>query len=119
MNYDKIIIEMLSRIQTLEEKVAVLTTPKASEATLVEEVKVTTSDIRNFIEGKIEEAAADGEEYIVFKALDIHNAMKLTSKYPMVCNAMRQCMKEGDQVIYETQSGYSSTLEIKYLCKKM
>lgn len=41
-----------------------------------------------------------------------------TSRYPMVCNAMRQCMKDGDQVIYETQSGYSSTLEIRYFCMK-
>ena len=28
---------------------------------------------------------------------------------------MRQCMKENDMVVFEPESGFSSTLEIKYL----
>ena len=35
----------------------------------------------------------------------------------MVCNAMRQCMKEDDCVVFAPESGYSSTLEISYINK--
>jgi uncharacterized protein YehS (DUF1456 family) len=117
MNYDTVIVEMLSRIQALEEQVAELKSEQKKEAEK-EMNKVSTADIRMFIDGLINEAENRGEDSITIKALDIHNAMGLTSRYPMVCNAMRQCMKDGDQVIFETQSGYSSTLEIMYLCKK-
>ena len=116
MSYDKIIIEMLSRIQTLEEQVAALSMTQQHEKASQERNKVTTADIRDFIDKQISEATERNEKYITFKALDIHNALKLTSRYPMVCNAMRQCMKDGDQIIFETQSGYSSTLEIQYFC---
>lgn len=114
MNYDTVIVEMLSRIQALEEQVAELKNEQKKEAEK-ETIKVTTADIRQFIDGRINEAAKNGEDSITLKALDIHKAMNLTSRYPMVCNAMRQCMKDEDQVIFETQSGYSSTLEIKYM----
>ena len=117
MKYDTVIVEMLSRIQALEEQVAELKNEQEKEAEK-EINKVSTADIRMFIDGMINEAANSGKDSITLKALDIHNAMGLTSRYPMVCNAMRQCMKDGDQVIYETQSGYSSTLEIRYFCMK-
>ena len=45
---------------------------------------------------------------------DIHREKKLKSAMPMVCNAMRQCMGDFDEVLYETASGYSSTLKIEY-----
>lgn len=117
MNYDTVIVEMLSRIQALEEQVADLKSKQKKESEK-EMNKVSTADIRKFIDGMINDAANRGENSITIKALDIHNAMCLTSRYPMVCNAMRQCMKDGDEVKFETQSGYSSTLEIMYLCKK-
>ena len=45
MNYEKIIVELLGRIQVLEEKVAVLM--KERETELPKEInKVTTEDIR-------------------------------------------------------------------------
>ena len=116
MNYDTVIVEMLSRIQALEEQVAELKSEQKKE-TEKDIIKISTADIRQFIDGMINEAATNGQDSIILKALDIHNAMNLTSRYPMVCNAMRQCMKDGDQVIFETQSGYSSTLKIKYMCK--
>lgn len=113
MNYDKIIVEMLSRIQELEEKVEIL----SANQNKPDAPKVTTPEIKAFIEKRIEDAFVAGENEIIIKAIDIHKAMGLKSRYPMVCNAMRQCMQDGDIVVFEPESGYSSTLEVRY-CKK-
>ena len=59
MNYEKIIIELLSRIQTLEEKVDLLmsnqgqeNTVKANDEIVANVVKVKTKDIREYIEDR-------------------------------------------------------------------
>ena len=123
MNYEKIIVELLSRIQTLEEKVDFLmnekSLPSANKTKTHDEivadvVKVKTKDIRDYIEMQKSEAKTDGKQFIVLKAGDLHRILHLRNSIPMVCNAMRQCMAEGDVVLHETPSGYSSTLEIKY-----
>ena len=121
MNYEKIIVELLARIQTLEEKVDMLMNDKTMEDSPVthEEivknvVKVKTKDIRNYIEAQKMEAKNRGEEFIVLRASDLHRINRLKNAMPMVCNAMRQCMGEKDIVLHETPSGYSSSLEIKY-----
>ena len=123
MNYEKIIVELLSRIQTLEEKVDFLMNEKSSPSTskpkthdevVADVVKVKTKDIRDYIESQKNEAKSEGKEFVVLKAGDLHRILRLRNSIPMVCNAMRQCMAEGDVVLHETPSGYSSTLEIKY-----
>ena len=121
MNYEKIIVELLARIQTLEEKVDMLMNDKSTgsgsvthEETVNNVVKVKTKDIRDFIEAQKIEAKNRGEEYIVLRASDLHRINRLKNAMPMVCNAMRQCMEENDIVLHETPSGYSSSLEIKY-----
>ena len=121
MNYEKIIVELLSRIQTLEEKVDFLMNEKPSSSKskthdeiVADVVKVKTKDIRDYIEMQKSEAKSDGKEFVVLKAGDLHRILRLRNSIPMVCNAMRQCMAEGDVVLHETPSGYSSTLEIKY-----
>lgn len=78
--------------------------------------KITTADIRDYIKGLIRSAADEGKASITLTALEIHNGMELSKRYPMVCNAMRQCMSGADRVVHETASGYSSTLEITYYC---
>ena len=122
MNYEKVIIELLSRIQTLEEKVDLLMSNQTKESTVKTHddnvtgvVKVKTKDIRDYIEAQKEEAESRGEEFIVLRASDLHRINKLKNSMPMVCNAMRQCMGEKDIVLHETPSGYSSSLEIKYM----
>lgn len=77
--------------------------------------KVTTPEIKAFIESRILEAFTNGKKEITIKAIDIHKAMGLKNRYPISCNVIRQCMKENDVVVFEPESGYSSTLEIKYL----
>ncbi len=118
MNYEKIIVELLSRIQTLEEKVDLLMNERPAEnapKTHNEIVKVKTKDIREYIEAQKAEAKNNGEESIILRASDLHRINRLKNAMPMVCNAMRQCMGENDIVLHETPSGYSSSLEIKYV----
>ena len=112
MNYDKIILELLDRIKVLEEQVAVLMEKENQSKTSVG--KVSTGDIRDYIEQCKSTARCNGEKELVLVAGDIHRELKLKSAMPMVCNAMRQCMTSWDQVVYETASGYSSTLKIAY-----
>lgn len=119
MNYDRIIIELMNRIQGLEDCVADLQSKVEALESTSERIqpKTTTGDIRNYILDKIADAKNSGKECIIFRANDIHRELKLKSRFPMVCNAMRQCMKERDEILFETSSGYSSSLEIKYYCK--
>ena len=121
MNYEKIIVELLARIQTLEEKVDMLMNDKSKgcvpvthEEIVNNVVKVKTKDIRDYIETQKKEAKNRGEEFIILRASDLHRINRLRNGMPMVCNAMRQCMGENDEVLHQTPSGYSSSLEIKY-----
>lgn len=121
MNYEKIIVELLSRIQALEEKVDMLmndksmgNSPVTHEEIVNNVVKVKTKDIRDYIERQKIEAKNRGEEFIVLRASDLHRINRLRNGMPIVCNAMRQCMRENDEVLHQTPSGYSSSLEIKY-----
>ena len=122
MNYEKVIVELLSRIQTLEEKVDLLMSNQGQENTVkthneivANVVKVKTKDIREYIEAQKEEARSIGKEFIVLRASNLHRINKLKNSMPMVCNAMRQCMGDNDIVLHETPSGYSSSLEIRYM----
>lgn len=119
MNYDTIIIELLGRIQKLEDEVKSLRQIVNSEADsatggIPSKVKTTTKDIRDYIEDQKSVARTNGQTELVLKANDIHRNLQLRSRIPMVCNAMRQCMADGDVVLHDTASGYSSTLEIRY-----
>ena len=110
MNYEKIILELMSRIQILEEKVNALTTdnPTAEKAT------ITTKEICEYINEQKKLAKANGKTNLILLSRDIHKQLNLTSKYPMVCNAMRQCMNAGDCILFQPPKGNSSTLEIEY-----
>ena len=113
MNYEKIILELLGRIQVLEEQIAMLMNAK-TQALEEETNKISTDDIRQYIL-ELKKAAKDaGKSFIVLKSGDIHKDLKLKSAMPQVCNAMRQSMNEGDIVLHTTPSGNSSTIEIQY-----
>ncbi len=110
MEYEKIILDLLVRVKTLEEKVEQL----SNEKTVDEAKQPGTAKIREYILNQKRIASEKGLSYIVLKANDIHKAMKLKSRMPAVCNAMKQSMKSADIVLHETTSGFSSTYEIKY-----
>ena len=76
---------------------------------------MTTEDIREYIKELKSAERAKGAGDIVLVARDIHRELNLKSRFPMVCNAMRQCMEDGDEILFQPPKGNSSTLEIKYL----
>ena len=113
MNYEKIILELLGRIQILEEQVATLIQEK-NQISDQDVNKVTTDDIRQHIL-KLKKAAKDaGKSFILLKSGDIHKELNLKSRIPQVCNAMRQTMNDGDIILHTTPSGNSSTIKIQY-----
>ena len=117
MNYDAIILELLSRIQKLEEEVKSLReviSYASTEHTAGDNPKTTTGDILTYIESQKLQAYSSGQTELTLKANDIHKNLQLKNRMPMVCNAMRQCMADHDVVLHDTASGHSSTLEIKY-----
>ena len=113
MNYEKIIVELLSRIQVLEEQVAELMQDK-NQTSEQETNKITTDDIRQHIFELKKNAKSAGKQFVILKSGDIHKELKLKSAMPQVCNAMRQSMNEGDIMLHTTPSGNSSTIEIQY-----
>lgn len=122
MNYDTIILEMLSRIQTLEQQIKHLTDEQEQHKSQTNSVntakQIGTKEIGAYIQSLKQSAYENNETFLVLKANDIHKYLKLKNRMPLVCNAMKQCMKSGDEVVHETPSGYSSTLEIKYHFKE-
>lgn len=113
MDYEKVIVDLLNRICILEEKVQLL-----SERKKETEMKIGTADVKNYIMNLKQEAAARGEGFIELISNDIHNALKLKNRMPIVCNAMKQCMIKNDIIVHQTASGYSSTLTIKYFLEE-
>ena len=113
MNYEKIIIELLGRIQVLEEQMATLLNAQNTEAD-DKESKITTKDIRDHIAILKEEARAKGQHTLVLVSGELHKELNLKSRMPIVCNAMRQSMQTGDMILHTTPSGNSSTIEIEY-----
>ena len=105
MNYDTVIVELLSRVQALEEQMAMLRN---------ETIKISTDDIFKYICQLKESAKLVGEKTIILRSGNIHKDLKLKSAMPQVCNAMRQAMNKGDIVLHTTPSGNSSTIEIQY-----
>ena len=112
MDYEKIIVEMLNRICLLEEQVKQL-----NESTSRAEVKMGTPEIKKYIFDLKVEAMNNGEKSLELVANNIHKALKLKNRMPMVCNAMRQAMNENDIILEQPASGYSSTLKIRYYLK--
>ena len=111
MNYEKTILELLSRIQTLEEQVAELMQKQNNEKG---ENDMTTKEIREYIIARKMEAKSKGQNILVLRSGDIHKDLNLKSRLPSVCNAMRQCMSDNDVILFQPPKGYSSTLEIEY-----
>ena len=76
--------------------------------------KIGTAQIKAYIGSVVRSALDKGDEYIDITANQIHKALGLTRRMPTVCNAMKQCMRECDEVLRKTASGYSSTFEVRY-----
>ena len=68
----------------------------------------------NYIEKSIQKAKENGLTNITLTSGGIQKDVGLKNRLPLVCNAMRKCMDEKSEIIYETPSGQSSTLAIKW-----
>ena len=110
MDYDKIIMDMLNRICILEEQVKNL----KGESNEMKK-KIGTVDIKNYIDTLKQEAKDNGDAYIELISNDVHKALNLQNRMPIVCNAMRQSMSSKDIILHQTASGHSSTLKIRYI----
>ena len=113
MNYEKVIVELLSRIQVLEEQVSYLMEQQATNEEK-REGKMSTQQIREYVQAVKAKAKESGNVSTVLISGEIHKALGLKNSMPMVCNAMRQCMQAGDVVLHTTPKGQSSTIEIEY-----
>ena len=76
--------------------------------------KVTTKDIRAYIEQLFVEARNSGYSYLDLVSGDIHKQLNMKNSMPPVCDVMYQKMKEGDEILHTTPSGKSSTIKIRY-----
>lgn len=115
MNYDKIILELLDRIKTLEEKVSVLENGGINgNVESAEKHVVFTDVVRAYINVLKKEAAERGEKELVCVCNDIQKYFKVTNRAPSVCDAMYSCMSENDEVLFAPPSKYSTTVKIKY-----
>ncbi len=125
MDYDRIILELLDRIKTLEDEVNALKEKVGNvENNTSNEVQVTpiiskpqrgtyTDQVKEFINNKLIKAKNEGFTSVILIASDIAKGINLKNRFPLICNAMRSSDFKYE-VVYETPSGYSSTLKIKY-----
>jgi hypothetical protein len=78
----------------------------------------TTDDFRETLEEIFSIARTLKLSGIVVRAGYLHSLVggysNSNHRMPICCNAMRQLMKSGDEVIYEPPSGQGASLEILY-----
>ena len=137
MNYDKIILELLDRIKTLEEKVAKLESGtferpdwlKIQESNIAkknDELRTLEMELNNrnltqqarvYIQNRKKEAKDNGETELVLLANDIQKALKVSNRTPCICQAMYDQMEDDDEVLFAPPSGKSTTVLVKYNIK--
>lgn len=107
MEYEKIILELIMRVKSLEEKVDSLLLSKPKKTG----IKKTTEQIKEYILSLLQNAK---QKQITLVSGQIHKQLGLSNAIPMVCNAMYACMSKGDEILFKSPSGYSATLKIRY-----
>lgn len=132
VNYDSIILELMQRVQELEKRVRQLeeknteitdeTIPTdnhlmvQSQYIVPSQKKVSKMDqIRDYLESLFRNAKAAGQSELTLRAGDIEKAVGLTNRTVMVINAMHEYQdKYRNEILSTTNSGYSTTVVIKY-----
>lgn len=82
-------------------------------------LKSSAATIRKFIEKELDEGIIYGKEFVQLKSGDINKALNfIPHKNSQISQIMWEFYdKEWDEIIYTTESGKSSTIEIKYCLK--
>lgn len=119
MEYSEVILEMLSRIKKLEDRVSILENGNTGETDLMNNhdnsaYKNLTQQARNYIYQKKSEAKLKGLSEIVLVCNDIQKDLQVKNRPRSICIAMYDCLRDGDEVLSAPPSGYSTTLKIKY-----
>lgn len=119
MNYESVILELMQRIQILEDKVALLEkvasmeTVKGLEETGNKKVNM-TEKAREYILAQKSKALAEGADSVTLLCNDIQKVLGVVNRAPAICSAMYSCMNDGDEVLYAPPSGMSTTVKIRY-----
>lgn len=116
MDYDKIILELLDRIKTLEEKVAILENQPNNKASFVPSVRGVslTDQARNYINDMKQKARQEGKTEITLLCNDIQKALGVVNRPAGICTAMYDSMEANDEILFAPPSGKSTTVLIKY-----
>ncbi|MEG2814536.1 MAG: hypothetical protein RSA79_08025 [Oscillospiraceae bacterium] len=116
MKYESIILELISRVQKLEEEVSKLKNSYSPMTDVnINLNKITdTQKAREYIQSLLDEAKNQGKEFIILKAGDIQKAIGLKNRPVIICNAMKQLMQKNDIIVEAPPSGFSTTVRIKY-----
>lgn len=76
--------------------------------------KKTADDVRRFMDETFIKAKAEGKKNIELVSGQIHKTLGMNNRMPQICRIMYEKMKSGDEVIFSTPSGKSSTIKIRY-----
>lgn len=116
MNYERIILELLERIQILEEKVAIL--EQDNDCTITpnnsSQKQSLVSRAKDYIISQKQLAKQKGLSEITLLCNDIQKALGVINRTPSICSAMYDCMSKNDEIIYAPDSGKSTAVKIKY-----
>lgn len=119
MNYERIMLELLERIQVLEEKVSALEGNSKGNQDLrvnadpMEKINL-TARAREYIAEQKRQAKQEGLSEIILVCNDIQKVFGVVNRAPAICTAMYDCMEQGDEVLYAPSSGKSTAVKIKY-----
>jgi len=112
MEYEKTLLDLVERITKLEERVALLEDKKPIKE---KPARGTYTDmVIKYINDTIAKAKVSGQSNITLTSGKIQRDVGLKNRLPLICNAMRKCMDEKSMIVYETPSGQSSTLAIRW-----
>ena len=116
MNYERVILELLERIQILEEKVANLEEKDSCTMTSddLPEKESLVSKAKKYINKQKQLAKQDGLSEITLVCNDIQKALGVTNRTPSICTAMYDCMVTDDEILFAPPSGKSTTVKVKY-----
>ena len=127
---EKMLFEMVYKIQKLEEKVENLENviEKLMEAKTANSVQFEstacqrsgvnfTQSVRDYITRQKSIAKENGLKELIMVCNDIQKALRVSNVPRSVCVAMYDCMNPGDVVLSSPPSGYSTSVKVKYFLK--